>query len=67
MVYIGDNPNKDFVNLNKKGSLTIRILRGTYKNKKVSKLYDAKYKYKGYSSALINFLKKYDKYEKKEN
>ena len=67
LVYIGDNPNKDFVNLNKKGSLTIRVLRGMYKNKKVSKLYDAKYKYKGYSSALINFLKKYDNHEKKKN
>ena len=67
LVYIGDNPNKDFVNLNKKGSLTIRILRGMYKNKKVSKLYDAQYKYKGYSTGLINLLKKYNKYEKKKN
>ena len=36
-----------------------------YKNKKVSKLYDAKISM-SYSSALINFLKKYDKHEKKK-
>ena len=41
LVYIGDNPFKDFKNLNKKGAVTIRYLRGYYKNilknKKVAK------------------------------
>lgn len=42
IVYIGDNPKKDFVNLNKHGSTTIRILRGSYKNIKTKKIYEAK-------------------------
>ncbi len=41
LVYIGDNPFKDFKNLNKKGAITIRYLNGYYKNtlkdKKVAK------------------------------
>lgn len=40
--YIGDNPYKDFVNLNKVGALTIRINRGVYKNKFLNNEYDAK-------------------------
>ena len=43
MIYIGDNPNKDFLNLNKVKSTTIRIKRGIFKNKKVKKLHDAKF------------------------
>ncbi len=44
MVYVGDNPNKDFVNLNKVGAITIRILKGDYANIIVSNEFDAKYK-----------------------
>ena len=43
LIYIGDNPNKDFLNLNKVKSTTIRIKRGIFKNKKVKKLHDAKF------------------------
>jgi len=32
MVYIGDNPNKDFINIKKSGCKTIRILRGRFKD-----------------------------------
>jgi len=32
MVYIGDNPNKDFISIKKNGCKTIRILRGRFKN-----------------------------------
>jgi putative hydrolase of the HAD superfamily len=41
ILYIGDNPLKDFINAKKEGFKTIRIKRGIYKNLKVSKKYDA--------------------------
>lgn len=41
MVYIGDNPAKDFVNLNKKGAKTIRILTGSHKDRQAEPGYDA--------------------------
>ena len=53
IVYIGDNPKKDFVNCNKVGIVTIRVLSGEYKNLKISKKFDAKYKVKN-----ILFIKK---------
>jgi len=42
MVYIGDNPAKDFVNLNKLGMNTVRVLTGVHKNKQAELQYDAK-------------------------
>lgn len=44
IVYIGDNPNKDFVNLNKVNAITIRVLQGDFALINASKEYDAKYK-----------------------
>ena len=44
MIYIGDNPQKDFVNLNKLGVKTVRVMKGPYKLIKVKKSFDAKYK-----------------------
>ena len=44
LVYIGDNPNKDFVNLNKVNAITIRVLQGDYANIEVTNEYDAKFK-----------------------
>lgn len=41
LVYIGDNPLKDFVNLNLVGSLTIRVQTGSYAETMVSSDYDA--------------------------
>ena len=32
MIYVGDNPSKDFVNLNSAGATTIRVLTGSYSN-----------------------------------
>lgn len=46
MAYIADNPKKDFVNCNRVGILTVRLLRGEFKNLKVSRDFDAKYKIK---------------------
>lgn len=42
LVYIGDNPTKDFVNLNNKGAQTIRILTGCHKDLQAQPGYDAK-------------------------
>jgi len=44
MVYVGDNPNKDFVNLNKLGMITIRIMAGCHKDAKVPTSADAKWR-----------------------
>ena len=51
IVYIGDNPKKDFVKLNSVGAITVRVLTGPFKNLKVNKNFDAKYKIK----SLKNF------------
>jgi putative hydrolase of the HAD superfamily len=44
LVYIGDNPNKDFVNLNKVNAITIRVMQGDFAKIKVTNEYDAKFK-----------------------
>ena len=43
MVYIGDNPAKDFVNLNKLGMPTVRVLTGVHKNALAKPGFDAKF------------------------
>jgi putative hydrolase of the HAD superfamily len=42
-IYVGDNPLKDFIGAKKLGILTIRLLRGEYKDLKVSEDYQADY------------------------
>ena len=49
LVYIGDNPKKDFLNCNKVGINTIRLVKGEYKNLKKKYPYDAKFKIKSLS------------------
>jgi putative hydrolase of the HAD superfamily len=44
--YIGDDPNKDFFNLNQAGAKTIRILRGRHSGVILDEKHDAKYKIK---------------------
>jgi len=41
MVYVADNPNKDFVNLNPLGVKTVRVFTGHFKDQKVKDSYDA--------------------------
>lgn len=41
VVYVGDNPEKDFVNLNICGARTIRVLTGAHKNKIAKAGFDA--------------------------
>lgn len=44
LVYIGDNPNKDFVALNQNGSLTIRIMNGMFKNIELAWPFEARHR-----------------------
>jgi putative hydrolase of the HAD superfamily len=39
VVYVGDDPNKDFVGIKPLGFQTIRVLKGRHKNLKKSKKY----------------------------
>ncbi len=41
LVYVGDNPNKDFVNLKKEGFNTVRVLTGMFKDVRLSEDYEA--------------------------
>jgi putative hydrolase of the HAD superfamily len=41
LVYVGDNPTKDFVNLNYVGAKTIRVLTGSYSKLEADRGYDA--------------------------
>lgn len=43
LVYIGDNPAKDFVNLNLMGAITVRVLTGRHKFDSCQTGYDAKF------------------------
>lgn len=43
LVYIGDNPKKDFVSLNKIGAKTIRVLTGEFRSLKAEPAFDAQY------------------------
>ena len=44
MVYVGDNPSKDFVTLNSLGVHTIRVMTGEHKNAIAKPLHDAKHR-----------------------
>jgi putative hydrolase of the HAD superfamily len=50
MVYVGDNPAKDFVNLNKIGAMTVRVNTGSYASTVVSSDYDGRLKIPDLSS-----------------
>ncbi|MDA4848645.1 HAD family hydrolase [Hoeflea poritis] len=41
MIYVGDNPSKDFVNLNRIGARTVRVLTGIHRDRKASPEFDA--------------------------
>ena len=43
MLYIGDNPYKDFINIKKLGIKTIRVKRGAYRKVVLDKSYEADY------------------------
>lgn len=57
LIYIGDNPKKDFVNLKKYGFKTVRVLTGDYKEVKVIQEFEADYKINSLNEFTLNFLK----------
>jgi putative hydrolase of the HAD superfamily len=57
MVYIGDNPYKDFINIKKIGIHTIRILRGSYKNIKLDSDHEADYSFKSLDGLSKKFIR----------
>ena len=52
LIYVGDNPAKDFVTLNQNGATTIRVLTGEYCLVHASDTYDAKFKINNLSELL---------------
>lgn len=46
IVYVGDDPNKDFVNLNKVGAHTIRVLSGRFAKINLDSEYEARWRIK---------------------
>jgi putative hydrolase of the HAD superfamily len=57
LIYIGDNPNKDFVNLKKSGYKTIRVLTGGFKNIFLSKDFEAHITINNLKDLTPEFLK----------
>jgi len=61
IVYIGDNSNKDFVNLKKIGIRTIRIKQGFYKDTFISKDHEAEYIVSSFDELGEQFFLRMDK------
>lgn len=58
VVYIGDNPNKDFVGIKPLGFKTIRIIKGHYKDIQKPDIYEASYRINSLAELNNEFLKK---------
>jgi putative hydrolase of the HAD superfamily len=61
LVYIGDNPNKDFINLKKEGFKTLRVLKGNFKNIQLTNEYEAHFQINSldeFDFQLLNKIKK---------
>lgn len=58
LIYVGDNPNKDFVNLKKEGFRTIRVLTGGYKDLRLKKEFEADYTINTLNEINIKLIKK---------
>ncbi|AEA42232.1 HAD family hydrolase [Fluviicola taffensis] len=58
LVYIGDNPKKDFVSLNKMGTKTIRVLTGEFHSMKAEPEFDGQYTVNTLDEITEEFIKK---------
>ena len=56
LVYIGDNPKKDFLNIKKDGFRTVRVLTGEYKEVEVPLEYEADFRIKTLDELSLKFL-----------
>jgi len=57
VVYVGDNPHKDFLGIKSLGFVTVRILQGPYKMIKKPSKYQAEYQIDSLSEITFEFLK----------
>ena len=58
VVYVGDNPNKDFVGIKPLGFRTIRLLRGGFQDVRLGSEYEAELEIKSFEE-LFNILKRF--------
>lgn len=57
LVYIGDNPNKDFVNIKKIGVRSIRVLTGAYKDLIRENEFESEFRFENLNDLTIEFIK----------
>ena len=58
MVYVGDNPYKDFINIKKLGIRTVRILRGSFKDIKLDQSYEAEFTINSLDKLTKKFIRR---------
>ena len=58
LIYIGDHPQKDFINLKKDGFWTVRVITGEYRNFEASPEFEADYRINSLDELSIKELKK---------
>jgi putative hydrolase of the HAD superfamily len=56
VLYIADNPHKDFINLKKEGFLTLRVRQGFFKNVTLDDEHEAHYQIKSLEELTEDFL-----------
>lgn len=56
MVYIGDDPSKDFINLNRVGAKTVRVCSGRFAEIKAKHGFEAKYKIENISKFSLDIF-----------
>jgi putative hydrolase of the HAD superfamily len=61
LIYIGDNPNKDFVNIKKIGIRTIRVLTGGFKEILLENHFEAEITIKSLDQLNINLINEFKK------
>ncbi len=59
IMYVGDNPNKDFIGIKPLGFKTIRVLTGRYKNLKKSKKFESEIAINSLSKLTPQFIRKF--------
>jgi putative hydrolase of the HAD superfamily len=60
LIYVGDNPEKDFINLNLMGSMTVRVMTGRHQLDLCPPEYDGKLKIKNLAELKVLFKEYYE-------
>ena len=58
VVYVGDNPKKDFIGIKPLGFHTIRLMKGRYKNLKKETKYESDFQIKSLKELNVKLIKK---------